>query len=102
MPLRHVLKGRDTAGGSYGTVVATSVVVGLSKNPQLTPGQALLILTVTTTVFVLAKAYALSLSERATLGTLSSWGRAAERALRMGALDAGLGLAPVAVKAPVG
>ena len=162
MPLRHVLKGRDTAGGIYGTVVATSVVVGLSKNPQLTPGQALLILTVTTTVFMLAKVYALSLSERATLGTLSSWGRAAElvryewpmlraaapaalaivlwwagacgrstglwlavglgvaelallgivyglneglgswRALRMGALDASLGLALVAVKALVG
>ena len=80
MPLRHVLKGRDTAGGIYGTVVATSVVVGLSKDPQLTPGQALLILTVTTTVFMLAKVYALSLSERATLGTLSSWGRAAELA----------------------
>ena len=162
MPLRHVLKGRDTAGGIYGTIVATSVVVGLSKDPALTPGQALLILVVTTTVFMLAKVYALSLSERATLGTLSSWSRAAElvryewpmlraaapaaiaivlwwagacgrstglwlavglgvgelallgivyglnegqnawRALRMGAIDASLGLALVAVKALVG
>ena len=134
----------------------------MSKDPQLTPGQALLILTVTTTVFMLAKVYALSLSEWATLRTLSSWGRAVElvhyewpmlraaapaalaivlwwagacgrstglwlavglgvaelallgivdalneglgswRALRMGALDASLGLALVAVKAVVG
>lgn len=134
----------------------------MSKDPQLTPGQALLILTVTKTVFMLAKVYALSLSERETLRTLSSWGRAVElvhyewpmlraaapaalaivlwwagacgrstglwlavglgvaelallgivdalneglgswRALRMGALDASLGLALVAVKALVG
>lgn len=162
MPLRHVLNGRDTAGGIYGTVVATSVVVGLSKDKELTPGQALLILTVTTTVFMLAKVYSLSLSERTALGTLSSWGRAVEmvryewpmlraavpaafaivlwwaglcgrstglwlavglgvaelallgivyglnegqgpwRALRLGAFDASLGLALVAVKALVG
>ena len=134
----------------------------MSKDPQLTPGQALLILTVTKTVFMLAKVYALSLSERATLRTLSSWGHAVElvrnewpmlraaapaalaivlwwagacgrstglwlavglgvaelallgivdalneglgswRALRMGAFDASLGLALVAVKAVVG
>lgn len=80
----------------------------------------MLILVVTTTVFMLAKVYALSLSERSTLGTLSSWSRAGGelallgivyglnerqsvwRALRMGAIDASLGLALVAVKALVG
>ena len=70
MPLRYVLEGRDTAGGIYGTIVATSVVVGLSKDPALTPGPALVVLIVTTTVFMLAKVYALALAERAMLGTL--------------------------------
>ncbi len=65
---------RDAASGIYGTIVATSIVAGLSETHDLAPAQALEILLVSQVVFWLGHVYAGYLArkaERATPGLSS-------------------------------
>jgi len=56
---------RDTVSGIYGTIVATSIVAGLSESHDLSPSQAMEIVVVSQTVLWLGHVYAQSLALKA-------------------------------------
>ncbi len=56
---------RDAVSGIYGTIVATSIVAGLSESHDLSPSQAMEIVVVSQAVLWLGHAYAQSLAQKA-------------------------------------
>lgn len=64
--LRRLLTGRrDAVSGIYGTIVATSIVAGLSESHDLSPAQAMEIVVVSQAVLWLGHAYAQALARKA-------------------------------------
>jgi hypothetical protein len=55
---------RDAVSGIYGTIVATSIVAGLSESHDLSPAQAMEIVVVSQAVLWLGHAYAQWLSQK--------------------------------------
>jgi len=58
-------KRRDTAAGIYGTIVATSIIAGLSDTHDLTPAQAIEILLIAQAVLWFGHVYASYLARKA-------------------------------------
>ena len=66
---------RNLAGAIYGTILATSVVAGLSEGGQVDEGYAGLVVLATSFVFWLAHAYAAVLGQHLQRGHGLTWSR---------------------------